>query len=128
MPDVVVTVPKKLWTGWIEEGDAVGEPESGEEWGFYTWGAKPDISPGERVYIVGHGMVRGYAPLTRFVFSPANGSQSPRAHGRVTFCRGGGAVACTLRVPTRGFRGWRYAWFDRNAVIPFPNWKTEGVS
>ncbi len=127
MPDVVVTVPKRLWTGWIEEGDAVGEPVTGEEWGFSTWGGKPNIAPGDRVYIVAHGRLRGYAPLTRLEFSPANGSKNPRARGRVAFGRRGGAVACTLKVPIRGFRGWQYAWFERNVVIPFPDWKTAGV-
>lgn len=133
MPDVVVTVPKDVWKDWLEEGDLPGDPETGEEWGFSTWGSKPDIQPGDRVYIVAHGLLRGYAPLTRLEFSPANGSQSPRARGRVAFGRKGGAVACTLqmasgmKIPVRGFRGWQYAWFKRDAVVPFPEWKTEGV-
>ena len=28
--DLVVTVPKWFWFDWIAEGDAVGEPETGE--------------------------------------------------------------------------------------------------
>jgi len=134
MASVVVTVPKKLWSPWIQEGDAAGDPETGEEWGFYTFGANPTIEPGERVYIVAHGLLRGYAPLTRLVFTPFKGAKSQRAHGRVVFCRKGGAVACTLmapggqrKMPIRGFRGWQYAWFKDDAVVPFPEWKTEGV-
>lgn len=34
MSDVVVTVPKRLWQGWIAEGDTPGDPPTGEEWGF----------------------------------------------------------------------------------------------
>ena len=43
MTDVVVTVPRALWLGWVQEGDAAGEPATGEEWGFYTGGARPTI-------------------------------------------------------------------------------------
>ena len=127
MADICVTVPKKLWDHWIAEGDAVGDPPTGEEWGFYAFGKKPDINPGERVYVVAHGKLRGYAPLTRLDWHPFNGSQSPNALGRVVFCRKGGAVAVTIKAPIRGFRGWMYRHWDRSLEIPFPTWKTEGV-
>jgi hypothetical protein len=117
MPDVVVTVPKGIWEDWILEGDAAGDPPTDEEWGFYTGGGKPDIVPGDRVYVVAHGRLRGYAPLTRLVM---RGRQ-------VVFCRKGGAVAITIKAPIRGFRGWQFRWWDRNIEIPFPDWKTEGV-
>lgn len=123
MSDVVVTVPKDLWLEWIEEGDAAGLPESGEEWGFFTFGPKPAISIGERVYVVAHGKLRGYAPLTALEFTPSAG----RFLGRVAFGRKGGAVAVTIPEPIRGFRGWRYRSWDRSVEIPFPDWKTEGV-
>jgi len=56
MPDLVVTVPKTFGLDrWIEEGDPAGTPWTGEEWGFYTWGVRPTIEPGERVYIVFNG-------------------------------------------------------------------------
>gem|GEM_PF-5129882 len=71
MSDVVVTVPKRLWEDWIEEGDLPGESWSGEEWHFYLSGAVPRIQPGERVYVVAYGRLRGYAPLVRF--EPARG-------------------------------------------------------
>lgn len=64
MADLVVTVPMKLWDMWIDEGDSVGEPETGEEWGFYLGPTKPPITAGERLYIVAHGLLRGYAPVT----------------------------------------------------------------
>lgn len=119
MPDVVVTVPKYFWEEWIEEGDAVGDPPSGEEWGFYTYGARPRIEPGERVYVVAHGKLRGYAPLTRVVFESQRGEL-----GRVVFCRAAGAVAVTIPKPIIGFRGWRYTDWDRKDEIPFPAWRT----
>lgn len=44
MGDVVVTVPKSFGLDtWIAEGDAAGEPWSGEEWHFYLGGSSPDI-------------------------------------------------------------------------------------
>lgn len=117
MPDVVVTVPKGIWWDWIYEGDAVGARESGEEWGFFLGRAQgvPDIRPGERVYVVAHGRLRGYSPLTRL-------QRYPLALGRR-----GGAVAVTIPEPIVGFRGWRYRWWERAAEVPFPRWRTEGV-
>jgi len=117
MPDVVVTVPKSFgWDRWIAEGDRAGEPWTGEEWGFYTWGARPRIEPGERVYVVHNGKLRGYAPLIRLV--------APLSFGQVVFVRGGGAIAVTIQAPILGFRGWRYAWWDRKIERPFPEWRT----
>lgn len=116
MTDVVVTVPKSFGLAhWIEEGDPAGEPWSGEEWGFYTWGARPKIAPGERVYIVYNGKLRGYAPLIRLV--------AEEKFGELVFVRGGDAVAVTIEEPIRGFRGWRYRWWETNKEVPFPNWK-----
>lgn len=124
MPDVVVTVPKALWLDWIDEGDAVGEPATGEEWGFFTAGMKPNIAPGERVYIVAHGRLRGYAPLTAVEWTPSGNG----AFGKVAFGRKGGAVAVTIPEPIRGFQGWRYRSWDRAIEIAFPDWKTAGVA
>lgn len=115
MSDVVVTVPKDLWIRWIDEGDAVGEPYTGEEWGFFLAGGLPDIIPGERVYVVAHGRLRGYAPLTRL-------SRDPPA-----LCRRGGAVSLTIPEAIQGFRGWRYRWWECDAEQPFPSWRTSGV-
>ena len=64
MTDVVVTVPKGIWEDWIDEGDAVGTPPTGEEWGFTTWGPKPNIVAGERVYIVPHNPLQRLSPPT----------------------------------------------------------------
>ena len=86
MPDLVVTVPKPLWRDWIAEGDAAGEPETGEEWGFYVHG-RPSIKRGERLYIAAWGCVRGYAPVTRVAQAEP---------GYWAICREGGAVAMTI--------------------------------
>jgi hypothetical protein len=111
--DVVVTVPKNLWFDWIDEGDAAGTPETGEEWGFYlsNYGPRPNIKPGDRVYIVAFGRLRGYAPLTRLNLDP------------LCLCRRGGAVAVTIDEEIRGFQGWRYRWWDRGLEVPFPDWR-----
>lgn len=120
MSDVVVTVPKHLWHEWIAEGDTAGEPESGMEWAFWLSirprpgfvGGFPTIAPSERVYVVAHGLLRGYAPL-------AVATRNPPA-----LIRRGGSVALTIAEPIRGFVGWRYRWWDRSVERPFPNWKT----
>jgi len=117
--DIVVTVPKWFWPEWIAEGDAAGDPPTGEEWGFYVGGfRKPNIQPGDRVYIVAHNRLRGYAPLTRLVIQG----------GRTTFCRQAGAVAVTIKAPIKGFQGWRYRWWDQKIEIPFPDWKTADLA
>ena len=128
MTDVVVTVPKGLWTEWLEEGDLAGEPWS-EEAEYHFWIPRqplPKIEPGERVYIVAHGKVRGYAPLVRI-------ERSCRlAPNRACLVRRGGAVAVTWAchngpgwepVTVRGFQGWRYRWWSVNAEQPFDAWR-----
>ena len=115
--DVVVTVPKnfthpcapglKGLAAWLAEGDPAGSEWSGIEWDFTTSGGRPQIEPGDRVYVVCEGKLVGYAPLIRV---ECDGS-------RVTFIRGGGAVACTIAEPITGFRGWRYRFWNREDEI-----------
>lgn len=113
MGDLVVTVPKDIWADWIDEGDAAGDPDSGEEWGFYLGGSKPSISAGERLYVVAWGLLRGYAPVTRVVDT-----------GRGwCICRRGAAVAVTIDEAIQGFRGWRPVWWQREQERPFPQWR-----
>jgi len=129
--DVIVTVPKnfthpcapglKGLAAWIAEGDAAGcETWSGHLWAFTTWGSRPSIEPGGRVYIVCEDRLRGYAPLVELEFDP------PREgwlRGEITFWRGGGAVAVTIDQKITGFRGWRYRWWQYADERPFPAWK-----
>jgi hypothetical protein len=112
--DVVVTVPK--WFGldtWIAEGDPVGVPWSGQEWHFYLGGPLPRIQPGERVYVVYNGALRGYAPLVRIDVEG----------WRYGLVRHGGAVAVSIPENIRGFRGFRYRWWDTALERPFPDWQ-----
>lgn len=112
--DVVVTVPKSFGLEtWIAEGDAAGEPWSGEEWGFYLGGNPPKIDPGERVYIVYNGKLRGYAPLVRI-------QHTDRGYALI---RHGDAVAVTIDERIIGFRGFRYRWWSHSSERPFPEWK-----
>lgn len=114
--DLVGTCPKDFWEEWIAEGDAAGEPASGEEWGWYTAARMAEnIKPGDRFYVVAHGKLRGWAPVTRLQVSPLRES--------FVICREGGGVACTIDQPIPGFRGLRARWWDRAAEIPFPEWK-----
>lgn len=119
MSDIVVTVPKRLWKEWIEEGDLPGEEA---RWESHFWLAgrafPPIIKPGERVYVVAHGKLRGYAPLVRVepvcTLRPAVSC----------LVRAGGAVAVTIPEPVCGFRGWHYRWWNRSDEQPFPDWMT----
>lgn len=113
MADVCVTVPKDRWTEWLTEGDLPGEAWRGGESFFYV-SHPPRIAPGERVYVVSHGRLRGYAPL----------EQVNLVEGRWALRRRAGAVACTIPGQILGFRGVRYRWWDRTVERPFPEWKT----
>jgi hypothetical protein len=128
--DVVVTVPKNFSYGglrglaaWCAEGDCAGEAQdSGEMWDYTTWGTRPKIKPGERVYVVCEARLRGYAPLVELDFDERRPGQ-----GYVTFLRQNGAVAVTIPTRITGFRGWAYRWWDREQEVPFPNWRTTDI-
>lgn len=113
MPDIVVTVPKWFWPQWIAEGDAAGDPATGEEWGFSV-GEKPDIMPGDRCYVVAYGKLRGYAPITGLAYNA----------GKWHIVRQAGAVAVTVPEHIQGFRGFRYRWWEQRIETPFPEWRT----
>lgn len=118
--DVVITCPMGLWESWIEEGDLPGDEPSGYDYHFWIPRFPlPSISPGERVYIVAHGKLRGYAPLVEIELQCLIGLP-----GRACLLRRGGAVAVTIPEGIRGFRGWRYRHWSRDDEIPFPNWRT----
>ena len=115
MADLVGTCPKSFWLEWIAEGDAAGDPETGEEWGWYT--AAPIAAKavaGARFYVVAHGLLRGWAPITRV----------HRGDRGWAICRRGAAVACTIEATIPGFRGLRLRWWDRSEEREFPEWKT----
>ena len=115
--DLVGTCPKGEFLAWIAEGDAVGEPYTGEEWGWYTsHSLAATIKPGDRFYVVAHGKLRGWAPVTRVE------DHSHKGGGHV-ICRRGDAVACTIPTPIPGFRGLRVRWWSRDIEQPFPEWR-----
>lgn len=129
MSDIVVTVPKNFRYGdsppglaaWLSEGDAPGEPWSGETYCFSTWGWCPQIKRGERVYVVCNGRLVGYAPLLYLDFDDdtvEDGEWPRRAQAPIYLIRGGGAVACTIAEPITGFRGWRYRWWKYEQEMP----------
>lgn len=121
MTDLVGTCPKGFWREWIAEGDAAGEPYTGEEWGWYTRDPMAAlIRPGDRFYVIAWGRLRGWAPVTSL-------DDMFAAERDWVICRRGDAVACTIEAPIAGFRGLRQRWWDRSAELPFPDWKTAGV-
>lgn len=117
MADVVVTVPKWLWSEWLAEGDLAGEVPTGHPTGergageyiFYLSQTPGLVKVGDRLYIVAHNKLRGYAPITRIV--------------RGGLIRGGGAVAVTIDEEIVGFQGFRYRWWQREIEKPFPDWR-----
>lgn len=120
MSDLVVTVPRRLWLDWISEGDLPGQDAQYESH-FWIYTNPPYIKPGERVYIVAHGRLRGYAPLVRV-------EQICQLNPRMgCLVRAGGAEAVTIDEEIRGFQGVRKRWWDRAAERPFPDWQTAGL-
>ena len=126
MVDLVGTCPKDFWEEWIAEGDPAGEPESGQEWGWYTAHKRAGtIVPGDRFYVVAHGRLRGYAPVTRVQYNPAYvGALNGPTKASWVICRRGGAVACTIESPIPGFRGLRERWWDYSDEVRFPDWRS----
>ena len=109
-----------FFAAWIAEGDAAGDAYTGEEWGWFTRDRKAAlIRPGDRFYVVAHGKLRGWAPVTR-----VQGPESNQDQSGWIICRRGDAVACTIEVPIPGFRGLRRRWWERDQERPFPGWKT----
>lgn len=120
MVDLVGTCPKDFFLEWIAEGDAAGEPYTGEEWGWYTRDSLAlQIGAGDRFYVVAHGLLRGWAPVTRLHIAGGDSG--------FVICRRGDAVACTVDTPIPGFRGLRTRWWDRDKEKPFPDWKSAGL-
>lgn len=114
MTDLVGTCPKGFWEEWIAEGDPAGTQWSGEEWGWWTKHSYARlIQPGDRFYVVAHGKLRGWAPVTRVL----------REGPSWVICRRGDAVACTIDKPIPGFRGLEKRWWSREDERPFPDWK-----
>jgi hypothetical protein len=121
MVDLVGTCPKGFWLEWIAEGDPAGTEESGVQWAWNT-GHRfiQEIKPGDRFYIVAHGRLRGYAPVTRVHIQMGLGARG----GQII--RKGGAVAVTIPDAIPGFQGLRRRWWHRDCEIPFPRWREAG--
>ena len=113
--DLVGTCPKDFYEEWVAEGDAAGEAYTGEEWGWYTRSPlAARIRLGDRFYVVAHGKLRGWAPVTRVLMG----------NGNYCIARRGDAVACTVPFPIPGFRGLRQRWWNKEIEQPFENWRT----
>jgi hypothetical protein len=115
--DVVVTVPMAQWALWIDEGDLPGDEPTGARSHFWLGTLPEDVRPGDRVYVVAHRRLRGYAPLVGVEYACRLDDR------RSCLMRDGGAVAVTIDEWVRGFRGFRYRWWDRGEERPFPEWR-----
>jgi hypothetical protein len=118
--DLVGTVPKTFWEEWLAEGNCAGEQERTDL--EYAWFTKSKVSlkilPGDRLYIVCNGKLRGWAPVIRLL-----SDLDDRERPYFAICRSGGAVACTIPQAIPGFRGLRKRWWEHDQEIPFPDWK-----
>jgi hypothetical protein len=115
MSDVVVTVPKRLWSKWLADG-MLPDEDCPVEMRYHFWvRGRPRMDPGDRIYIVAYGRLRGYAPLVRI-----DPGQLP---DRFWLVGRGGAVAVTIDEPIPGFRGYRYRWWETDRERPFPEWR-----
>jgi hypothetical protein len=127
MSDLVMTLRRDWWQTCI-----AGQLPSSSR-GFYVGGRKPParsarrssgeaapppVAPGERLYLVAHGRVRGYVPV----------SGVARTGRGWTIQRGGPAVAVTIPEAVADFRGWRAAWWAVSDEVPFPDWRTADTS
>lgn len=115
--DVVVTVPRDRWLDWLAEGDLPGMPWTGLD-SYFRVPRRPDIQRGERVYIVAHGRVRGYAPLVKI--TEHDETWAPLPSPAVCLVRRDGAVAVTIFHRVQGFQGFRYRWWRREQERPWP--------
>ena len=115
--DVVVTLPLSFGLDcWIAEGDPAGEPWSGQSWDWYLGGLRPDILPGQWVYVVFNRALRGRARLVEV-------RDDLWERWRFSLVRHGDAEAVTITQEIQGFRGWRYRWWKYEDEKPFSNWK-----
>ena len=125
MVDLVGTCLLDFWQEWIAEGDAAGDPETGMEYGWHTrHPAARYIYPGDRFYIVSHGLLRGYAPVTlvkSFLDERFGNGKS------WVICRKGNAVAISIHEQIPGFQGLRRPWWHRSMEKTFPAWRTLNV-
>lgn len=136
MSDIVVTIPKGRWEAWLAEGCLPGERCPKRVRYFVRTAGRPRIKPGERVYIVAHGRLRGFAPLTDLT-DHLYGWSSLRDEEDIVdkwkdehregfhwyLVRRGGAVAVTIRDEIPGFQGFRYRWWHRDEEHPFIDWR-----
>ena len=108
------------WEEWLEEGDCAGTPNTGDQYWWYT--RSRDVHKariGARFYVVAHGRLRGYAHVQSVLHLEG---------GYSAIVRTGAAVAVTIPERIRGFRGLQERWWKRENEIPFPDWRTEGVT
>ena len=120
MPDVVATCPQRSWAEWLAEGDCAGERTTGEEYAWLTGAMLAGkAKPGDRLYIVAFGRLRGWAPIVRVEHEALS-----LGYHQYSIVRAARAVACTLEAPVPGFRGLRRRWWDRADELPFPDWRT----
>jgi hypothetical protein len=127
MPKVALTGKGKYTAGLVGgKPDNTPDNSPGTEL-VYAHDGEPDTrwlfcEPDQRCYIVAHGRLRGYAPL--YAVEVDGDDDEPVRHRLRAFIRRGGAVAVTIPETIRGFRGWRYRFWDRASEVPFSDWRT----
>lgn len=110
MMDILVTTPKSEIDNSRREGEAV-ETEGG--FWFRIFRFKPKVEPGDRIYFVEDGLIRGYGII--FNVYQSAGQETCDFTGRVWGSEFGDWVVCYKDwhwlkdpVPFKGFQGIRY--------------------
>jgi len=111
MSDVVVTIPRAGWPGFISHSIAAHCPRT---YDFY--GERPPLIEGDWLFFLAHRRIRCAIAVYRVV-----------PMGPLTRALGAFRPAVTIAERVDGFPGWRRAWFTMRELVEFPEWQTKGV-
>lgn len=106
MPDIVMTIPKSIsWEDYEREILAAGQHMVMN----YRVPNRPKIEPGERCYIVHHGVVRGYMNVVGVAFRPGfYCTTTGRYWPEGWYVQRSGQFFKIDPIPMKGFQGYRY--------------------
>jgi hypothetical protein len=79
MPDIVVTTPKSRMAEAAREAEELKAAGGGYYIRDYTKGRIPDVRPGDRVYYVEDGYLRGFCLVERVIYA-SNGKRVARVY------------------------------------------------
>lgn len=111
MTDLVVTIPRERWTGFITHSTGANCSRS---YDFY--GERPPLVEGDWLFFLSHRRIRAAIAVHRVM-----------PMGPITRAVGAFKPAITVAESRQGFKGWQRAWFSMRDVVEFSEWRTKGV-